>query len=136
MTKLAGSDPNPDPLVRGMDPRIRIPTQMSWIRNTWFYLALVGSAVAAVLRNLGNRLQRLVTPFYYLHNYRNIIKGIKQMKSFRKCKKNFFIVLQVMILITSVSDPHWFPDPDPAFYLKADPDPDSDPGRQTNADPC
>jgi hypothetical protein len=25
---------NPDPLVRGMDPRIRIPTKMSWIRNT------------------------------------------------------------------------------------------------------
>ncbi len=31
------------------------------------YLALVGSAVAAVLGNLGNRLQRLVTPFHYLH---------------------------------------------------------------------
>jgi hypothetical protein len=27
---------HPDPLVRGMDPRIRIriPTKMSWIRNT------------------------------------------------------------------------------------------------------
>ncbi len=25
---------NPDPLVRGMDPRIRIHTKMSWIRNT------------------------------------------------------------------------------------------------------
>jgi hypothetical protein len=28
--------PNPDPLVRGMDPRIRIHTKMSWIRNTAF----------------------------------------------------------------------------------------------------
>jgi hypothetical protein len=27
-------DPNPDPLFRGMDPRIRIHTKMSWIRNT------------------------------------------------------------------------------------------------------
>ncbi len=27
-------DPNPDPLVRGMDPRIRIHSKMSWIRNT------------------------------------------------------------------------------------------------------
>ncbi len=27
-------DLNPDPLVRGMDPRIRIHTKMSWIRNT------------------------------------------------------------------------------------------------------
>ncbi len=41
MTKIAGSgiqdscpDPNPDPLVRGMDPRIRIHPKMSWIRNT------------------------------------------------------------------------------------------------------
>ncbi len=35
VTKIAGSgDPNPDPLVRGMDPRIRIHTKMSWIRNT------------------------------------------------------------------------------------------------------
>ncbi len=36
MTKIADLDPNPDsdPLVRGMDPRIRIRTKMSWIRNT------------------------------------------------------------------------------------------------------
>ncbi len=30
MTKIE----DPDPLVRGMDPRIRIHTIMSWIRNT------------------------------------------------------------------------------------------------------
>jgi hypothetical protein len=35
MTKM-DPDPNPDPLVRGMDPRIRIRIhpKMSWIRNT------------------------------------------------------------------------------------------------------
>ncbi len=27
---------DPDPLVRGMDPRIRIHTKMSWIGNTGF----------------------------------------------------------------------------------------------------
>ncbi len=27
-------DPDPDPLVRGMDPRIRIHPKISWIRNT------------------------------------------------------------------------------------------------------
>jgi hypothetical protein len=27
-------DPHPDSVVRGMDPRIRINTQMLWIRNT------------------------------------------------------------------------------------------------------
>jgi hypothetical protein len=38
---------------------------------------------------------------------------------------------------TSVADlPIGFnSNPDPAFYLNADPDPDSDPGSQTNADP-
>jgi hypothetical protein len=30
-------NPDPDPLVRGMDPRIRIHTKMSWIRNTGYY---------------------------------------------------------------------------------------------------
>ncbi len=36
MTKNAGSETHPDPLVRSMDPRIqiRIHTKMSWIRNT------------------------------------------------------------------------------------------------------
>ncbi len=28
------TDQNPDPSVRGMDPRIRIHNKMSWIRNT------------------------------------------------------------------------------------------------------
>jgi hypothetical protein len=34
--RILDSDPdrNPDPLVRGMDPRIRIHPKMSWIRNT------------------------------------------------------------------------------------------------------
>jgi hypothetical protein len=35
-SSVADPDPNPDPLVRGTDPRIRIQvhTKMSWIRNT------------------------------------------------------------------------------------------------------
>jgi hypothetical protein len=32
--QIQDPDQNPDPLVRGMDPRIRIHTKMSWIRNT------------------------------------------------------------------------------------------------------
>jgi hypothetical protein len=32
--RIQDPNPDPDPLVRGMDPRIRIPTKMSWIRNT------------------------------------------------------------------------------------------------------
>jgi hypothetical protein len=32
--KVKDENPHPDPLVRGMDPRIRIHTKMSWIRNT------------------------------------------------------------------------------------------------------
>jgi hypothetical protein len=48
MTKIAGSETgsisqrhgsaDPDPLVRGMDPWIRIYTKMSWIQNTGFLL--------------------------------------------------------------------------------------------------
>jgi hypothetical protein len=33
-TEDLGTDPHPDPLVRGADPRIRIRTKMSQIRNT------------------------------------------------------------------------------------------------------
>jgi hypothetical protein len=33
-SRLRIQNPDPDPLVRGMDPRIRIHTKMSWIRNT------------------------------------------------------------------------------------------------------
>ncbi len=34
MTKIGGLYPHPDPLVRSIDPWIRIHTKMSWIRNT------------------------------------------------------------------------------------------------------
>jgi hypothetical protein len=45
MTKIAGSgsgsESDPNPLVRGMDPRIRIHTRMSWIWNTgWNFKGL------------------------------------------------------------------------------------------------
>ena len=32
-------DPDPNPLVRGMDPRIRIHPKMSWIRNTEIHVS-------------------------------------------------------------------------------------------------
>ena len=36
LSRIRIPDPSPDPdsLVRGMDPRIRINPKMSWIRNT------------------------------------------------------------------------------------------------------
>ncbi len=33
-------------------------------------------------------------------------------------------------------EPHWYADPDSAFYLIADPYSDPDPESQTNPDPC
>jgi hypothetical protein len=36
VTEDFGKDPHPDPLVRGTDPRIRIRTKMSRIRNNGF----------------------------------------------------------------------------------------------------
>ncbi len=33
-SRIRIQDPDPDPSVRGMDPRIRIHPKMSWIRNT------------------------------------------------------------------------------------------------------
>ncbi len=36
--RLEGPHPNPDPLVRGMDSRIRIHTKISWIRNPGFLI--------------------------------------------------------------------------------------------------
>jgi hypothetical protein len=51
--KIEGSntDPNPDPLVRGMDPRIRIwiHTKMSWIRNTFAVGSVSSSKVRSTL---------------------------------------------------------------------------------------
>jgi hypothetical protein len=33
-SRIRIQDPDPDPLVRGMNPRIRIHPKMSWIHNT------------------------------------------------------------------------------------------------------
>jgi hypothetical protein len=33
-SRIRIQDPDPDPLLRGMDPRIRIHPKISWIRNT------------------------------------------------------------------------------------------------------
>jgi hypothetical protein len=35
-SRIRIQDPDPDPLVRRMDPRIRIHPKMTWIRNTDF----------------------------------------------------------------------------------------------------
>ncbi len=35
-SRIRDPDPNPDPPVRSMDPRIRIHTKMSWIRNNGY----------------------------------------------------------------------------------------------------
>ncbi len=44
-SKIRFQDPDPDPLVRGMDPRIRIHTKMSWIRNTGRYGTYIDEGV-------------------------------------------------------------------------------------------
>jgi hypothetical protein len=55
MTKIAGSGsvPDPDPFVRGMDPRIqiriRIHTKMSWIRNTACLTTILQSTTVFLL---------------------------------------------------------------------------------------
>jgi hypothetical protein len=35
-SRIRIQDPDPDPVVRGMDLRIRIHSKMSWIRNTGY----------------------------------------------------------------------------------------------------
>ncbi len=40
-SRIRIQDPDPDPLVRGMDPRIRIHPKMSWIRNTGFFTIVI-----------------------------------------------------------------------------------------------
>jgi hypothetical protein len=36
-SQIRSHDPDPDPLVKGMDLRIRIHTKISWICNTGFF---------------------------------------------------------------------------------------------------
>jgi hypothetical protein len=57
MTKIPYQDPHPDPdpLVRGMDPRIQIHTKMSWIRTTAFNVSY---------RTLQSASRRLVSVLY------------------------------------------------------------------------
>jgi hypothetical protein len=49
--RIQDPDPNSDPLARTMDPRIRIHTKMSWIRNTDF---LYQERTALTTRNLSD----------------------------------------------------------------------------------
>jgi hypothetical protein len=68
MRKKQDPDPNPDldPLVRVMDPRNRIHTRMSWIRNTGSYLSVqVPTCTVPVpvswLSDLGSAINRTVS---------------------------------------------------------------------------
>ncbi len=58
-SRIRIQDPDPDPLVRGMDPRIRIKIRIhpkiSWIRNTAFaydLFLLVGMQSSALVNSL------------------------------------------------------------------------------------
>jgi hypothetical protein len=49
-------DPDPDPLVRGMDLRIRIHPKMSWIRNSEkivLYCILISTYYKILSKNMG-----------------------------------------------------------------------------------
>ncbi len=61
---------DPDPLVRGMAPRIRIHTKMSWIHNTGSYLPVVVPGTSSVpvpvswLSDLGSAINRTSIPIH------------------------------------------------------------------------
>jgi hypothetical protein len=57
------SDPDLDPLVRGMDPRIRIHSKMLWIRNTGFDFVDITRAPANTLTPLQQ------SPGLYWHSH-------------------------------------------------------------------
>ncbi len=54
-SRIRIQDPDPDPLVKGMDPRIRIRIhpKMSWIRNTAF------KAIYSLYLDMGGHLRAL-----------------------------------------------------------------------------
>jgi hypothetical protein len=56
-SRIRIQDPDPDPLVRSMDPRIRIRIhpKMSWIRNTGFRSAGSGSRRATRTHKIEKR---------------------------------------------------------------------------------
>jgi hypothetical protein len=47
-TEDFGTNPHPEPLVRGTDPRIRIRTKMSRIRNTALMVVKYGSLFSSL----------------------------------------------------------------------------------------
>jgi hypothetical protein len=55
-SRIRFQDPDPDPLVRGMDPRIRIRTKNSWIRNTVSYKMFSFRSVLEALLKRGSRV--------------------------------------------------------------------------------
>ncbi len=128
ITKIAGSGSG---LVRGMDPRIRIHTKMSWIRNT------------AISADLGRWRGPSGGPWRGRRHFprpgpgSHPAQGCCRFLNINPVNTNF-----VFIVLARVADPHCFnadpdTDPDTAFFLIADQDsgsgfririPDPDPG--------
>ncbi len=93
VTSVPDPDPNPDPLVWGMDPRIRIRnrihTKMSWIRNTvWNKSKEFLSIVSPQKRN------------DTMHN------KLKKRCFYRKAKELFRIVLPQTPKLTMYNEMH------------------------------
>jgi hypothetical protein len=65
---------DPDPLVRGMDPRIRIHSKMSWIRNT-------GSVVVTSVSGAGG-VTKFTRPWSKRHEFLKFSVGEGGRESF------------------------------------------------------
>ncbi len=83
--KIAESDPDPDPLVGGMDPRIRIHTKMSWIRNT----AYITCIKYLLNRGLSPSVSQWISPLIYLNQPYNIDKKLPSLQIYTKPYKLF-----------------------------------------------
>jgi hypothetical protein len=86
--KIEGSGPDPDPLVRCMDPRIRIHTKMSWIRNTASKLRNIFFLIETVLR-IRDVLSRILGTNFFHPGSRIRIQELKYLtqKLFRSSRK-------------------------------------------------
>jgi hypothetical protein len=79
MVRIQDPDPNPDPLVRGMDPRIRIHPKMSWIRNTASFIQKYFVGAVSVCFNGGKDcivMLHLVHAYFQVKITLNKLPGI------------------------------------------------------------
>jgi hypothetical protein len=95
-SRIQDPDLNPDPLVRGIDPRIRIHSKMSWIRNTDFHTRPTSVADLGCLsrtRILGSKKRRILDPQHCgpltLQKYDKKVIPLK--KTAQKYKNNTYI---------------------------------------------